>query len=79
VEDKPKANQYPPPFGVRELRPVRSHFVPPDATIAELEKKAAECKQKAEKSEVPLAAELRQEAKLCREWIAALRSGRWTA
>jgi len=58
---------------------VRSHFVPADATIAELEKKAAEFELKAEKTEEPLAAELRQEAKLCQEWIAALRSGRWTA
>jgi len=54
-------------------------FVSPDATIADLEKKAAECEQEAEKAEEPRAAELRQEAKLCRDWVASLRSGRWTA
>jgi hypothetical protein len=58
---------------------MRSDFIPPDATIAELERKAADCEQKAAKTEDPQAAELREEAKLYREWVAALRSGRWTA
>jgi hypothetical protein len=54
-------------------------FIPPGATIAELEKKAADCEQKATDAKEPQAAELRQEAKLYREWVAALRSGRWTS
>jgi len=52
-------------------------FIPPDATIAELEKKAADCEQRAPKAEEPRATELRKEAKLYRDWVAALRSGRW--
>jgi len=64
---------------VKERNPLRSHFVSPDATIAELEKRAAECEDEAAGAEESLADELRAEAKLCREWIAALRSGRWTS
>jgi hypothetical protein len=59
--------------------PMSRHFAPPDSTIAELEKRAFDCEQKAAKAEESLAAALRQEAKLCREWLAALRSGRWTS
>ena len=62
-----------------ELGPMGSRFVSPDATIAELEKKAADCEQRAAKAAEPQAAKLRQEAKLCWEWVAALRSGRWTS
>ncbi len=68
-----------PLLGVREGNPLSRHFVPLDRTIAELERKAADCEQKAAKAEEPLAAELLQEAKLSREWVAALRSGRWTS
>ncbi len=56
-----------------------SRFVSADATIAELEKRAAECEQRAAKEEGERAADLRREAKLCRGWIAALRSGRWSS
>jgi len=58
---------------------VSRYFIPPDATIVELEKKAAGCEQRAAKAEEPLAEDLRQEAKRYREWVAALRSGRWTS
>ena len=58
---------------------IRQQFVPANASIAELMKKAAECEKEAAKAEEPRAAELRREAKLCQEWAAALRSGRWTA
>jgi len=54
-------------------------FIPPDATIAELEKKAEDCEQRATKAEETLAVQLRREAQLYREWVAALRSGRWTS
>jgi len=64
--------------GDRAMRGIGRHFVSPDTTIAELEMKASDCEQRAERAKGPLAAELREEAKLYREWIAALRSGRWT-
>jgi hypothetical protein len=54
-------------------------FVSPDATIAELEGKAAECERRAEKAEEPFASKLREEASSYRKWIASLRSGRWKA
>jgi hypothetical protein len=62
-----------------ELGGISPHFVPPDATIAELERRAADCGQRAAKAEEPQAAELRQEAMLYRGWIAALRLGCWTS
>jgi hypothetical protein len=54
-------------------------FVSPDATIAELERKASECERRAAKAEQPLASKLREEASSYRKWIASLCSGRWTA
>jgi uncharacterized protein (UPF0548 family) len=65
--------------GVGERNSLRRHFVPPDRTIAELERKAADCEQQAANAEGPLAAELLREADRCREWAATLRSGRWTS
>ena len=50
--------------------------VPAGATISELEEKAADCEEKAKQHSEPEAAKLREEALLCREWIAALRSGK---
>lgn len=47
--------------------------------LGEHEKKPADCGQRAAKVVEPVAAELRQEAKICREWVDALRSGRWTS
>ena len=41
--------------------------------------KASDCEGRAAKAEGPLASQLREEAKLYREWIAGLRSGRWTS
>jgi hypothetical protein len=52
-------------------------FIPADATLAELQKKAADCEQRAMHEQEPLATALREEAKLYREWTATLRSGRW--
>jgi len=54
-------------------------FVPANISIAELEKKAAKCEQKAEREKEPLASGLKEEAKLYRAWIAALKGGRWTS
>ena len=48
------------------------------ATVAELGRKAADAEEKATSESQPRAAELREEAKLYREWAATLRSGRWT-
>jgi hypothetical protein len=58
---------------------MKQHFIPPDATVADLERKAAECDQKAANEEEPLATELREEAKLYRGWAATLRAGQWTS
>lgn len=58
---------------------MKNQFVSPHATIAELEKKAAQCEREAEKSEEPRAAELRKEAKACRDWARTLRTGPWSA
>ncbi len=54
-------------------------LVPAGATIAELEKKATDCEERAKKEAEPEATKLREEALLYREWIAALRSGKWHA
>jgi hypothetical protein len=55
------------------------NVVPPEPTIAELEQKAAECDTQANGESEPNATELREKAKLYRNWIALLRSGRWTS
>lgn len=52
-------------------------IVPAGATILELEKKAADCEEQAKQHAEPEAAKLRGEALLYREWITALRSGKW--
>ncbi|MGA2347898.1 MAG: hypothetical protein ABSF93_17945, partial [Candidatus Sulfotelmatobacter sp.] len=52
-------------------------IIPAGATISELKKKAERCEEKAKQVSEPEAAKLREEALLCREWIAALRSGKW--
>jgi hypothetical protein len=52
-------------------------LIPADATVAELEKKAADCEDKAKREAEPAATKLREEALLYREWIDALRSGKW--
>ena len=53
------------------------NMIPAGATISELKKKAAECEEKAKQASEPEAAKLREEALLHREWIVALRSGKW--
>jgi hypothetical protein len=58
---------------------ITPQFVPPGATIDELERKAAELDERAAKAEEPRAAELRREAELCRKWAASLGSGRWSS
>jgi hypothetical protein len=54
-------------------------LVPADSTIADLEEKATECEERAQKESEPEATKLREEALLYREWITALRSGKWHA
>jgi hypothetical protein len=58
---------------------MKQHVIPPDATITELEAKAAECEKKSVNEPEPRATELREEAKLYRDWATSLRSGRWTS
>jgi hypothetical protein len=52
-------------------------LIPAGATIAELEKKAADCEAKAKQEAELEGTKLREEALLYREWIAALSSGKW--
>jgi hypothetical protein len=54
-------------------------IIPADDTIAELERKACECEEQAEEEFAPIANFLREKAKLCREWITALTTGKWTS
>jgi prefoldin subunit 5 len=54
-------------------------IVPADAAIADLAKKVAELEKQAETGSERIAAHLGEKAKSCREWIAALKSGRWTS
>ena len=56
---------------------ISMNLIPPGATMAELEKKAADCEEKAKGEAEPGATKLREEALLFREWITVLRSGRW--
>jgi hypothetical protein len=58
---------------------MKQHFIPRDATVADLERKAAECERKADSEQEPRATELRDEAKLYREWATVLRSQQWTS
>jgi hypothetical protein len=57
---------------------MQQHFIPREATVAELERKAADAEEESTNESEPHATELREEAKLYREWAASLRSGRWT-
>lgn len=52
-------------------------IIPAGATIADLERKAAECEEQAESRPEPEAAALREKANQYREWIKALLSGKW--
>lgn len=58
---------------------VAMKLVPPGATIAELEKKATDCEEKAKTEAEPEATKLKEEALLYRGWLTALRSGKWHA
>jgi hypothetical protein len=58
---------------------MEQQFIPRDATVAELERKAADAEEKASNESEPRATELREEAKLYRAWAASLRSGQWTS
>jgi hypothetical protein len=58
---------------------LKQHFIPPDATVTELERKAADAEAKAANEPEPRATELRKEAMLYREWATSLRLGQWTS
>jgi hypothetical protein len=58
---------------------MKQHFIPPDATVAELRQKADDCETRAKQESEPKASELREQAKLYRHWMAQIRSGHWTA
>ena len=65
------------PNGSCKNNRITMKIIPAGATIAELEKKAADCEEKARQGAEPEAAKLREEALLYREWIATLSSGKW--
>jgi len=48
---------------------MKHDFIPRDATVADLEEKAAEYEQRAEKEGEPLATELLEQARVSREWL----------
>jgi hypothetical protein len=54
-------------------------IIPADDTIDALEKKACEYEEKAKGESDPIASALREKAELCREWIAALKTRKWTS
>lgn len=56
---------------------VAPKIVPAGATISELKQKAADCEEQAKQASEPEATKLREQVLLYREWIAALRSGKW--
>jgi len=58
---------------------MKQSFIPRDATVSELQRKAADAEEKAANEVEPRATELREEAKMYREWAASLQSGRWTS
>lgn len=58
---------------------MKRDFIPKDVTVADLERKAAEYEQRAAKEGEPLATELVEQARVCREWAARLRTGRWSS
>ncbi len=52
-------------------------IVPADDTIADLERKAIKYEKQAEKEQEPVAAQLREMAEQCRQWVTSLRTGLW--
>ena len=52
-------------------------IIPAEATIAELEKKAAKYERAAIEEATSGSPGLKAKAELCREWIAILKSGYW--
>ncbi len=54
-------------------------FVPADTSIAELERRAAECERNAKSETGEKGLALRQEAELYREWILILRKEHWNS
>jgi hypothetical protein len=54
-------------------------ILPSGTTLAELEEKAAEYEREAECAAEPVATELREKARLCREWITSLETGAWSS
>lgn len=58
---------------------VEKRIVSPDRVLAELEKKARECDERAEQAPDAEAAALREEAERCRNWTKSLRTGYWKA
>jgi hypothetical protein len=58
---------------------MKQDFIPPNAVLAELERKADDCELRAENAPEPQATALLEEAKQYRDWIGSIRSRTWTA
>jgi hypothetical protein len=58
---------------------MKQPFIPRDETVSELQRKAADAEEKAANEVEPWATELQEKAKMYREWVASLQSGRWTS
>ena len=56
---------------------MKQRVIPRDTTVEELERKAHDAEKESANEPEPRATELRELAKLYREWITQLRSGRW--
>lgn len=58
---------------------MRADIIPAGATINDLQKQAEEYEQQAGREPESVAAQLREKAQLCREWIKQLGSGTWSS
>jgi hypothetical protein len=54
-------------------------IIPPEDTLADLKKKAAEYEEGARKKTGTVAARLREKAAQCRRWVLELKFGKWTS
>jgi hypothetical protein len=54
-------------------------ILPPEPTIEALKREAGQCEQTAGDESESRASKLREKAALLREWIAVLKTGKWTS
>ncbi|SRR5260370_37072231 len=54
-------------------------IIPADDVIADLEREARGCEARTQSEPKQIATKLKEQANLLRDWITALKSGRWTS